>query len=448
MDAWERFVLAQEAHLGKETTDRWLRTLKVVDFDACNLYLEAANAFQISWFEEHIRKIAQKELLNNNHRQIKVHLTLSVEETLKTRSKKGTNKSHVSPAPFPFQFSKDALEEWATLEQFVPSCENLLLTRFLDSLLHSESYSAYNPLFLYGGSGVGKTHLLMALTRSLRAKNKNALYVRAETFTEHVVNAIRSGEMQAFRKAYRHADILLVDNVHLFARKNATQEEFFHTFNALHTTGRQIILASPLPPPDLEEIEARLISRFEWGLVLRLEKLSPQELQKVLTQRCAALHFPLQDSVSSFLLEHFGQNQKSLLQALDTLILREHLSSTKPPLDVKVAREYLTTLLEAKEKEALSPDKILTAVATFYGIRKEDILGKGQTQECSVPRQISMYLCRHLLKIPFMAIGRIFSRDHSTVMTSVKQIQKSLDEQDPEIKDSLVQLNKSFCHLG
>ena len=132
---------------------------------------------------------------------------------------------------------------------------------------------AFNPIYLWGGSGSGKTHLLMALTHAFKQRGLNALYARAETFTEHVVAAIRSSEMQSFRKAYRHVDVLLIDDVHVFARKDATQEEFFHTFNTLHTSGRQIILTSKCAPSLLQEIEPRLISRFEWGINVHFEKL-------------------------------------------------------------------------------------------------------------------------------------------------------------------------------
>jgi len=286
----------------------------------------------------------------------------------------------------------------------------------------------------------------MGIAHHFREKGENALFVGADTFTEHVVNAIRSGEMQAFRKAYRHVDALIVDDVHVFSRKSATQEEFFHTFNALHTSGKQIILSSHLAPQQLEDIEPRLISRFEWGLSLHLEKLSQEELKQVLRQRCKIMDFPLQESVFSFLLEHFGNNQKNMLRALDALILREHLNALKKKpttvLDLSTAQEHLAKLLEEEKKRAITPDRIIASVANFYGIRSEDILGKSQTQECSLPRQLAMYLCRTELKLPFIKIGQIFSRDHSTVMTGVKQIQKSAKEHHQEIAGALSEIQR------
>ena len=460
MQAWENFIADQEKVIGKETSDKWLRTLKVIDFDACNLYLEAKDSFQILWFEEHIRAKVRSELLNNNHHPIKVHISLG--QTERETQKKEKVKKSESFAKFPFQFSQDPLEKWATLDLFIPGQANLLLFRFLQSLILETAISrligpeqpegpltpssSFNPLFIYGGSGLAKTHLLMGIAHHLREKGKNALFVGAETFTEHVVNAIRSGEMQAFRKAYRHVDALIVDDVHVFSRKSATQEEFFHTFNALHTSGKQIILSSHLAPQQLEDIEPRLISRFEWGLSLHLEKLSQEELKQVLRQRCKIMDFPLQESVFSFLLEHFGNNQKNMLRALDALILREHLNALKKKpttvLDLSTAQEHLAKLLEEEKKRAITPDRIIASVANFYGIRSEDILGKSQTQECSLPRQLAMYLCRTELKLPFIKIGQIFSRDHSTVMTGVKQIQKSAKEHHQEIAGALSEIQR------
>jgi len=451
MQAWENFIADQEKVIGKETSDKWLRTLKVIDFDACNLYLEANDSFQILWFEEHVRAKARSELLNNNHRPIKVHISLGTTSSTSETEKK--RKKEESFAKFPFQFSQDPLEKWATLDHFIPGQANLLLLRFLQSLIEPEplegplpSSSSFNPLFIYGSSGLGKTHLLMGIAHHFREKGENALFVGADTFTEHVVNAIRSGEMQAFRKAYRHVDALIVDDIHIFSRKSATQEEFFHTFNALHTSGKQIILSSHLAPQQLEDIEPRLISRFEWGLSLHLEKLSQEELKQVLRQRCKIMDFPLQESVFSFLLEHFGNNQKNMLRALDALILREHLNALKKKpttvLDLSTAQEHLAKLLEEEKKRAITPDRIIASVANFYGIRSEDILGKSQTQECSLPRQLAMYLCRTELKLPFIKIGQIFSRDHSTVMTGVKQIQKSAKEHHQEIAGALSEIQR------
>src|SRR6267154_1330658 len=217
-----------------------------------------------------------------------------------------------------------------TLENFVIGIDNQVMFHFFCELVGYNpkeeksdippTIGILNPIYLWGGAGCGKTHLLIALAQAFCKKGLNALYARAETFTEHVVSAIRASEMQSFRKAYRHVDVLLIDDVHLFARKNATQEEFFHTFNTLHTSGRQIILSSKYSPALLEEIEPRLVSRFEWGINIHFEKLKSEELKEMLLKRCTSLNFRLSDEVINFLVQIF-QSSKSLNRALEALIL-------------------------------------------------------------------------------------------------------------------------------
>lgn len=289
----------------------------------------------------------------------------------------------------------------------------------------------------------------MALTHALKKQKLNVLYVRTQTFTEHVVNAIRNSDMQAFRQTYRNPDILLIDDVHLLARKDATQEEFFHTFNTLHTSHRQIILASQLPPAHLSDIEPRLISRFEWGITLHLEKLTREELKDVLHRRCEHLHFPLSENVQHLLLETF-KTSHSLHRALEALILRVHLLENatyqRQPtlLERETVEHLLKGLIETEKSHILTPQKIIHCVSAHYGIREEDILGKSQAQDCVLPRQIAMYYCRHELELPYAAIGRIFSRDHSTVMTSVKNIQEQIDKQEKGLMAPLLEISKNL----
>ena len=271
MHAWENFIRKQEEFFGPEVINKWLRALKVAHFDSGNLYLEAKDSFQIQWFEEHIRPLLKKHFLNNNFRPIKVHLTLSEAAQPPTTTKSKKEKSNSTP---PIHYTFDKLDPSMTLDSFVAGVNNQVIFHFFRELAEKSSAIAeFNPIYLWGEAGCGKTHLLVALTQAFCKKGMNALYVRAETFTEHVVSAIRSSEMQGFRKAYRHVDVLLLDDVHLLARKNATQEEFFNTFNTLHTSSRQIILSSNCSPASLEEIEPRLVSRFEWGINIHFEKL-------------------------------------------------------------------------------------------------------------------------------------------------------------------------------
>jgi chromosomal replication initiator protein len=457
MQAWEDFIQKQEKLLGKEAVEKWLRPLKIVHFDSGNLYLEAKDSFQVLWFEEHIRPQIKKELLNNNFRPVKVHITAAEQQS--SAAKKFPKKGYDKTQP-QIQFFFDKLDPSFTLENFIAGQANQIVFRLFCELCGfnpateklegtTTTLAAFNPIYLWGASGSGKTHLLMALAHAFKSRGLNALYARAETFTEHVVAAIRGSEMQAFRKAYRNVDILLIDDVHVFARKNATQEEFFHTFNTLHTSGKQIILSSKCAPALLEEIEPRLVSRFEWGINVHFEKLGSADLIRVLEKRCQAFNFPLTEEVSGFLVESFPSS-KSLQRALDAMVLRCHLEKdarykrNSLLIDRDAAHRMLLDLLVQEEKIALSPEKIIAAVSSVYGIRKEDLLGKSQSQECSLPRQIAMFLCRHELKLAFQGIGQIFGRDHSTVMTSIKQIEKKIAAPEKELAASLAEIRTRF----
>lgn len=436
MKSWEDFLLRLEGELGADTVRKWLRTLQVVRFDACNLYLEAKDSFQALWFEEHIRQKVISGFYNNNHKKIRVHLSIANRNG--SPAKKKTTSQPASPPAF--QLSFDPLDPYCTFEHFVREEDNAIPIKILE-----EETNQFNPLFLCGPGGSGKTHLLMATTAMLREKGLKVIYARAETFTEHVVSAIRSSEMQNFRLAYRNADVLILDNVQTLSKKSATQEELFHTFNTLHMSGKQLILAANCFPKDLSEIEARLVSRFEWGIVLPLKPV--HDRQKLLEKKAAALHYPLSQKLIEFLLESFPSSPKALIRALEALILRSHVNKSEMhalfrPMTVQLAKHYLADLLLTESQAALTPQKIIQHCSEHYGIRPDDILGKAQTRECTEPRQVAMYLCRKELKLPFTKIGTIFGRDHSTVMSSVKQMEKLIADKDSRPLSILAEIEK------
>lgn len=436
MRAWEDFLSQQENELGKETVDKWLRPLKVLRFDACNLYLEAKDSFKSIWFEEHMRHRVQTRLVNNNRKQIKVHISVVSEKDEEKPAPKPKSKASAPPL---FQLTFDDLDKQARFDTFTTSQSSLLAFKLLhEACVSSADALNFNPIYLFGRSGTGKTHLMMATANELKAQGQRVLYVRADTFTEHVVGAIRNGEMQAFRKRYRNVDALLIDNVEVFSRKGATQEELFHTFNTLHVDNKQIVLSASCPPQDLKFIEPRLVSRFEWGIVIPLQMPEAEQMKEILLVRAEKVDFPLDDEVIDFLLTRFGSNTATLIRALEALVLRTHLNKglgkpQKLPLPLTVAQGYLADLIQEEEQAELTPGKIIRTVAEYYGIKMDDILSKSQARECALPRQIAMHLIRDQLGLPFMKIGDIFARDHSTVMASVKQIQKGIDTKSQEV---------------
>jgi chromosomal replication initiator protein len=454
MQAWSDFLKLLEIQLGAETVQRWLLPLKILRFDACNIYLEAKDSFHALWFEEHIQKKAATLLVNNSGNPIKVHLTTaqnkSIHDPIENQDAPGNAVKSSTPAPAAFSLNFQAIDPYATLEHFAPLPDALLpfkllchtsgcnpLTGQFDPNARPE-LGTFNPIYLYGSKGSGKTHLLMAVTGALRKHGIQALYVQATTFTEHVVAAIRAGQMSAFRQAYRTNDVLIIDDVHTFSGKAATQEELFHTFNTLHVANQQIILSANCSPADLNKIEPRLVSRFEWGIVLPMPHLGQSELRTILSKKMEILHFPLHTAVIEFLLNTFFDS-KSLLQALEALILRSHMqrragtniSSTQ--ITLSQAKYYLNDLIRTHAEQSLTPEKILDAVGQTFGIKRDDILGKSKNREYVLPRQMAMHLCRMQLKLPFKKIGDLFNKDHSTVMASVKLIQEGLDGNKEEI---------------
>lgn len=443
MRAWELFLARQEKELGEETVNKWLRPLRVSRFDAGNLYLEAENKFQISWFEEQMRARITASLVNQNRRPIKVHLSLASEPSNSKSHAFSSKKKRFhsgSGGGIPFIISFDSIDPDHTFDSFVFSKSNEMTTKLLKQISDAntqEEWANFNPIYVYGPDGSGKTHLLMAFAMAMSKLGKSVIYVKAQTFADHVVTAIQAGTMEQLRQRYRLVDVLIVDDVDLLAKKAATQEEFFHTFNTLHGAGKQILLAANCVPHQLQAIEPRLISRFEWGIVLTLSLLEGEEMKLLLKSATEKLKFPLNHEVSEFLLETF-KNPKSLMQALASLMLRFQMQRegalfTSTQISLLAVQHHLKDLIFAAKQAVITPSRILQNVSEFFGIRQEDILSKTKSRDCALPRQIAIYFCRMQLKLPFTKIADIFARDHSTVMSSVKVIQEALDANEEEV---------------
>ncbi|MBU6383343.1 MAG: ATP-binding protein [Verrucomicrobia bacterium] len=397
MKEWNEFLAELEQELGSERVQKWIP--KLTRFDAANIYLETEDSFQASWFEEHVRP-KLKGFANANHRPIKVHLN--------NTDKKNKEKKEAPP----LSFDPDRLDPEMTFDHFIPSEKNQIVYQLLQDPV------SFNPIFLFGAKGVGKTHLLQAAAHHLQKMGKRVFFIRAETFTDHVVQAIRLGQMQSFRKAYRDMDALIIDDIHIFSKKSATQEEFFHTFNTLHTQGKPILISAPVPPAQLPEMEPRLISRFEWGLSL---EVGATQQTTLLRKKAQMWNIALSEELISFLAQKFPHEATAALQVL---LLR----SKTDVLNIPLAEHHLKDWLARHSENALTFEKIVKKVAAHYGITTEDILGKSQMRSMALPRQIAMYYCREKLRLPLQKIGTLFHRDHSTVMSSLKQVQKALDE--------------------
>lgn len=446
MRLWNEFLKKKEQSVGPSTVQKWLSTLKVVNYDAANLYLEAQDTFQAQWFEEYIRPTLKSDLINENNRPIKVHIQIKNKQQL---SHKNNSKLLLTDQYRPVL---DPIDPQFTLDYFVQSEPNKILIKLIESLkqFNSKAPPLYNPIYIYGEEGLGKTHLLQAAFTLLKAQNYQVLYAKLPTFMDNMVRAMKESKMSEFRKFYRHVDVLIVDDIHLLSHKSATQEEFFHTFNALHIEGKQILLSSRTSPQRLKAIEPRLMSRFEWGIVLPLNLPGKQDFFHILESKLSQLQFPLSNPVKEYLVKQFSKSPLLLQKALSALVLRAHLrlpqgkklKSTQ--LTLPTVELLISDLIQTQENSKLTPDKIIDKVAHFFSVRQQDILGKSQSREFAWPRQICMFFFREILQMPYMQIGRFFARDHSTVMSSVKQVEKNLKSPDHESAKLISGLRESL----
>lgn len=447
MRAWDQYLKKLDEELGKATVNRWLRSLKVLHYDAANLHLEASDTFHAQWFEEYAKEKANQEFRNENNRKIKIHLLIAQKPPpLKKEQDKGVK------SPFPV-FTQDPIETESSFENLVELSQNKIVYKLLKDICKHKTTEApnYNPIYLFGPEGVGKSHLLHALYQKLKQSDIKAHYVKLPTFTQNMVSAMKLGKMPEFRRFYRNCDVLLVDDIHHLANKTTTQEEFFHTFNTLHIEGKQIVLSSHLSPQEIKDVEPRLISRFEWGIVMPLKGPTSTQLKQILQKKCEEVSFSLSPSAKDFLVQKFSKSPKVLSRALSALILRAHLKMPQgkqiepEQLDSTIITQLLADLIEKEVQSTITADLIVQRIAQYFGVETQDILGKSQSRECVLPRQISMFFCREELKLPYMKIGQIFSRDHSTVMSSIKQVKKNILQKDIQATNIVQTLkNKIF----
>ena len=284
----------------------------------------------------------------------------------------------------------------------------------------------YNPLFIYGPSGLGKTHLLYAITNELKKKNPNAnvIYIKGEDFTNQLIESLAKGAMREFREKYRSCDMLLIDDIQFIAGKVSTQEEFFHTFNALFEDGKQIILTSDRPPKDIKTLEDRLKTRFEWGLIADIQPPDMELRVAIIKKKAEQVNIVLPDDVLTFLAENLRSNIRQIEGAIKKLGALSFLSGRE--ISMELAKGCLSELLGGAEPASVTVDKIFTAIYKKYNIKKEDIIGARRTKEIAAARHKAIYLVRTITEMSLPNIGKIFNRDHSTIMSSIETVEKKL----------------------
>lgn len=298
----------------------------------------------------------------------------------------------------------------------------------------------YNPLFLYGGVGLGKTHLMHSIAHFILVNNpkKNVLYVTSETFTNELINALRTGRtegnesaMMKFREKYRNNDVLLIDDIQFIIGKESTQEEFFHTFNHLHTSGKQIIISSDKPPRDIETLEARLRTRFEWGLIADISSPDYETRMAILQKKIELDNlekYNLSHEVLDYIAKNIKSNIRELEGSLNKLIALYKLNNNHGPIDISLASEALKDIISAENKREITPEFIVDIVADHFGVTVADLKSKKRSEDISVPRQICMYLMRDMTDTALKTIGIILGgKDHSTIKYGAEKIASEIE---------------------
>ena len=302
---------------------------------------------------------------------------------------------------------------------------------------------AYNPLFIYGPSGLGKTHLLYAITNELKKKidNVRVIYIKGEDFTNQMIDSLARQAMNEFRDKYRSCDVLLIDDIQFIAGKTSTQEEFFHTFNALHEAGKQIIMTSDRPPREIKTLEDRLKTRFEWGLIADIQPPDLELRTAIIKKKADQVHVSIPDEVLTFLAENLRSNIRQIEGAIKKLGAKSFLTGRYVTMDL--ARSCISELLGGAEPVTVTVDKIFASVQKKYNIKREDIVSSKRTKDIANARHITVYTIRSVTDMSLPNIGKIIDRDHSTVLSSIEAVEKKM-AQNPVYRAEVEELIKEI----
>jgi chromosomal replication initiator protein len=339
--------------------------------------------------------------------------------------------------------ARGMLNQRFTFDRFIIGSSNRLASAACMAVADHPA-QAYNPLFLYGGVGLGKTHLLHAIGNAALSQNPdiNVLYVSSEKFTNDLINAIRRQQTEEFRNRYRNIDILLIDDIQFIAGKDATQEEFFHTFNTLHTAGKQVVMTSDRPPKAILTLEERLRSRFEWGLIVDVQLPDYETRIAILRTKAEQMTVDVPPAVIEFLAQRIQSNIRELEGSLNRVVAFAKMNGTA--ITVEGAQSALSDLLDTRSKKRVTADVIVRTVCEFYGIDLKTLQGRGRSRNIVMPRQIAMYLLREETDASLVDIGVLLGgRDHTTIMYGCEKITDELIT-DTRLKNEINTLREKF----
>ncbi len=430
---WQAALGELELQMTRATFDTWLHDTHCVGVeDDTTLVVGVKNGYAIEWLERRLYPIIQRTLHRLTGEEMKTRFV--VWDAKRSTEAPPALLQNLEEDAGPRDVRNPGLNPDYTFESFVIGSNNRLAQAASQAVAEAPAKS-YNPLFIHGGVGLGKTHLLHAIGHICYHKNMQVLYVSSETFTNNLIESIRTHTTDVFRDKYRTADVLLVDDIQFIAGKESTQEEFFHTFNALRDTGRQIVLSSDRTPKAMVTLEERLRSRFEWGLIVDVQPPDYETRVAILQSKAERLQVDVPNDLLSYIATHIESNIRELEGALNRVLAMARL--TNLPLTREVAEKALADLLPNRPE--LSGDQIIGAVATYYGLSTDDLRGARRSRRIAQPRQVAMYLMREETDASLPQIGAQLDRDHTTVLYGCERIRTQLEHND--------QLKREVMHI-
>ncbi len=434
--AWRAAQGQLQLEMPKAAYDTWVRDANYFSYEDGMFVISVQNAYARDWLESRLSSTVIRILTGMMNRTVTVRFIVWQDREMGEGNGLELNQDEADKNLSPIN---QTLNARYTFENFVVGASNRLA--HAASLAVAENPAqAYNPLFLYGGVGLGKTHLLHAIGNLSASRGQGILYVSSEEFTNDLINAIRAHKTQGFREKYRHIDVLLIDDIQFIAGKESTQEEFFHTFNTLHGQDKQIIISSDRPPKALNTLEERLRSRFEWGLTADLQPPDFETRMAILRSKAERAGRNIPGEIIEVIARRVQSNIRELEGALTRVVAFVDLSGL--PLTPKLVETALADLLPRRSK--VDPDEVVKSVADAFGVKLERMLSRERSREVALPRQIAMYLLREESNISLPSIGETLGgRDHTTIMYGCDKIADLL-ERDDRLRRQVIEIRENL----
>jgi len=458
-DLWARIQEIVRSSVPDHAFHTWIASAKASASTSDELVLEAQNPFHVEWLEDKFGPLLASAGERVLGRPLRISVTCGSDPApsqvpnLEVQPSSHPAVLAVPPARVASPGPKPFLNERYTFDRLVVGANNQLAVAAARAVAEKPA-KMYNPLFLYGGVGLGKTHLMHAIGHEVLARDpsRRVAYISSEQFTNELVTSIREGAMAAFRSRYRQLDLLLVDDTHFVEGKESTQEEFFHTFNALYDAQRQIVLTSDRPPKEMARLEERLVSRFEWGLVVDVRPPDYETRMAILRKKADDDGLRIDDEVIEFIAHSCTASVRELEGAVIKLLA--YSSLTNQEMSLGLARTALRGMLRKPQSTGpiQSPERIRELVARRWRVRADALESKRRTKDVTVPRQVAMYLIKETLGISLVRIGELFGgRDHSTVIHSIRKVEEEMAKDEGfrrQVEETLAEVRASASAGG